>query len=68
MSSSSQERRVVCYPHPKYFNLFSAYVNVQGITESQAGSEAIKKMIDALPPEVKRRVEEKARNNSKNSY
>lgn len=59
MSSVSQERRIVCYPPPLYCRMFAAYVEVHGITESQAASQAIKNMIDGLPAEVRAKVKAK---------
>lgn len=67
--SSTRERRVQCYPSPLYYNLFRAYIDIEKISESQAGAHAIKRLIDTLPLDQKKMVERVAKEKySKNTY
>jgi len=70
MSSITQERKVICYPSPKYEALFRAYAALNEMSKSAAGAEAIKQLIDNLPPDQKMKVINAAKqiNGSKNSY
>lgn len=68
--SVTKERRLTCYPSLKYNELIRAYAKVNEMTESKAGSIAIKCFIDSLPSDVKNKIINAARqiNRSKNSY
>lgn len=59
--STTQKRRVVCYPSPKYHILFAAYVRVNEDTASKAAAHAIKCLIDNLPPDQKIKVQNAAK-------
>jgi len=68
--STTQERKLQCYPPPKYDRLIRAYAKVNEISDSAAASEAIKCFIDSLPPDQKIKVinASKQINESTNSY
>lgn len=71
-ATSIKERRLTCYPQPKYSLMIRAYAEIKDISDSEAGSEAIKYLIDNLPPHEKEKViamvHAKSSNKSKNSY
>jgi hypothetical protein len=56
MKLPAQERRLVCYPSPKYSELMKAYATINEMSKSEAGAIAVKTFIDNLPHDVKIRV------------
>jgi hypothetical protein len=61
--SSSTERKVQGYLKPCSHIFFVKYVELYGMTESQAVNQAVKALQDTLPKEIKDRIVK-----GKNSY
>lgn len=54
--SSSHERSVKGYLKPSQHSFFTKYVEVYGMTESQAVNQAVKALQDALPKDIRERI------------
>lgn len=48
-TSVSHDRRIVCYPPPKYENLFRNFTTVNEMTMSEAASHMIQTYFDKMP-------------------
>lgn len=49
--SSSKERQIASYPHPKYYALAIGYAGMNNISKSEVGKESLKKFFDDMPPD-----------------
>lgn len=72
MAATTKERQIIVYPKPYYYAMFKAYITIcNNMTSSKAGGEAIKSLIENLPPEKKQQViaaYNRAKQTSKNTY
>jgi hypothetical protein len=61
------ERRIVAYPSPKYFNLFTGFAKENEFRVSEAVNEIVKSYFDSLPDDKRLRYMESGMKN-KNHY
>lgn len=54
--SSSLDRRISFYPHPKYVAIFIAYAHDNLTSKPKMAEEMVKKCIDALPESERKRL------------
>ena len=52
--SIALERKLECYPPPKYHNLMMGYKELNEISKSEAVTEAIKQFFDNMPENTRR--------------
>jgi hypothetical protein len=51
MKSSSLDRRVISYPHPKFLTLFVAECHDKGISKSNGVQSMLRERYDSMPEE-----------------
>jgi len=68
--SIAQERRVVCYPPPKYHTLLDGYISSNEMKRSEALTEIMRNFFDKMPEAQKARCMNEGIkiNKSKHSY
>lgn len=54
--SSSLDRHISVYPHPKYYNMVVALANCEEMSKSEVINTALKEYFDRMPESERQRI------------